>query len=109
MRADVALVGTGVDRDAGRAGLERDRRGADQVWNVEGAAVAQQGHLVDVDRQRGAAMARVETAGDERIHRRDDMERMCVRTAARCGKGGISAPGSALRSSPVASAEPMNP
>jgi hypothetical protein len=62
--ADVALVGARVDGDAVRAGRERDRRQADHARDRERALVAQQGDLVDVDRQRRERPPRVE-AGRE--------------------------------------------
>ena len=57
--ADVALVGSRMDGDAVRAGLERDRRQADHARDRERALVAQQRDLVDVDRQRGERPRRV--------------------------------------------------
>ena len=58
--ADVALVGARVHGDAVRAGLERDRRRPTTLGIAECALVAQQGDLVDVDRQRRERPPRVE-------------------------------------------------
>jgi hypothetical protein len=54
VRADVAFVGPRVHGDAVGAGLQAQRGGAHDAGDAQVARVAQQGHLVDVDRQRSA-------------------------------------------------------
>ena len=69
LRADVALVGPRVDGDAVRTGLERHGRGVRDARPVERAGVAQPGHFVEIDRQRGRGRVRSGAGGDERVHR----------------------------------------
>jgi hypothetical protein len=57
VRADVAFVGPRVHGDAVGASLQRQRGDVHDAGNAQVARVAQLGHLVDVDRQRGAAAA----------------------------------------------------
>ena len=68
-RADVALVGPRVHGDALRAGQHGDARQRHHVGHLERARIAQQRDLVDVDRQRGARIARKGFGSDQRIHR----------------------------------------
>jgi hypothetical protein len=56
--ADVALIGPGVDGDALGASLQAQLGRAQRVGQGQVAAVAQQCHFVDVDRQ-GRARGRV--------------------------------------------------
>jgi hypothetical protein len=66
--ADVACVGARMHRDAVRAGFEGQRRGTRHARDAERAGVAQQGHLVQVDRQRGEATLCVEAGGQQWVH-----------------------------------------
>ena len=69
LRTDVALVRTRVHGDALRSRFEAQRCRAQHARDAEVTRVAQMGDLVDIDRQRTAAVAVVCIGGDQRIHR----------------------------------------
>ena len=73
---DVALVGSRVHGDAVGAGLQAQRGRARHARNAEMACIAQQRHLVDIDRQPGAAVPGVRA--DEGIHRGAFSARRCT-------------------------------
>ena len=66
--ADVALFGTRVHGDATRAGLQGQSSGTGDAGNVKRALVAQQRHLVQVDRELGMPAMRIEAGGEQGIH-----------------------------------------
>ncbi len=68
MRADVPFIRTRMHGVALRPGVERQRGGSRHARDAERARVAQQGHLVEIDWQRGHAPMGIETGGEQRVH-----------------------------------------
>ena len=68
-----------MHRDAVGPGRQRKRRGARHAGNAQRARVAQQRHLVEVDRQRGVAALRVETGRLQWVHGDEELVlRLCT-------------------------------
>ena len=86
--ADVALVRPRVHRDAVGTRLQRQRGRPGHARDAQRALVAQQGHLVQVDRQRGMPAMRIEAGGEQGVHGRRGFEPRSPATAvAAAGNG----------------------